>query len=452
MTLVSRWLLDESSGTKATDSVGENHGTYEGAPLLGENSIIPAYPLSHSVALREAGHYIEIPDSPSLRFTSAFTLALWYEWDGSDNGFLLDKGSEDYALFLNADGSLTALLRYEASKWRELSTAAGAVPKDEPARLHVLYDKAHLRILVDGIEVASEAFTDTVLTSTNGLAIGRQQSAETAFLHGRYQKVEVSNAAITVEEAKAEFDAENFKEPAPWEDFNGDYETGDFSQYLETQAPPGRARIVSSPVGEGNFAACFEFQEGDPIVAGGHRSEAIPDREFRSGDAYYFRDLIFLDLVDWNHWTIPLQFHDTSKGSPPLCGLLRLVEDEKRLLICKGDQSEVYFDLPVPVEKDFFEVVVLVNFGELGSIELWIDGEFVGEVIEVDTIGIEPTNFKEGLYRASDSEGTTRIYHDGLRITKDFFSDPPAPRRGGIKAVTVSIGGVPMLCPIREGM
>ena len=185
------------------------------------------------------------------------------------------------------------------------------------------------------------------------------------------------------------------------EPFNGDFETGDFSQYFETQALEGRASVVKSPVAQGKFAGLFEVLEGDPEVVGpgGHRSEVIPDREFFEGDEAYVRDLINLQEVDWDHWAIPFQFHDASKGSPPLCGLLIRVEGEKRLRICSGDQKVIYFDLLVP-EGRYFEIVLHVVFGVKGSVEVWLNGVSQGKVSEANTIGRWPTNWTAGVYRS----------------------------------------------------
>lgn len=244
-------------------------------------------------------------------------------------------------------------------------------------------------------------------------------------------------------------DDANFDLPV-LEDFNGDFEPGDFSQYLETQAPEGRAAVVKSPVGEGEFAALFEVLDGDPEVAGGHRSEAIPDREFFDGDEAHVRDLINLQEVDWDHWSIPFQFHDTSEGSPPLCGLLRRVDGEKRLRICSGDQKAIFLDLDVP-EGRYFEIVLHVVFGAKGSVEVWINGVSQGKATEANTIGNEPTNLKVGVYRSQESVGRTAILHDGLLITSEFFSEPPAPELG-VKALKVDVGGDLKLCPVRGGM
>ena len=217
-------------------------------------------------------------------------------------------------------------------------------------------------------------------------------------------------------------------EPPPFEDFNGDFETGDTSQYLEVQAPEGRVTVVESPVGEGSYAGRFEYQEGDPKAAGGHRAEVIPDREFGTGETLFFRHLLYLPYasIDFNHYLILCQWHDTSEGSPPLTLQTFEEEGKKRLFIGSGDSKSVYYEFDIPGDSEWFELVYRIDFAkEGGSMEVWLNGESLGEVTGINTLGTEPTNWKLGIYRSSSAEGTTVVLHDGVAITDEFFSEPP---------------------------
>jgi Polysaccharide lyase len=214
---------------------------------------------------------------------------------------------------------------------------------------------------------------------------------------------------------------------ASWEDFNGDFETGDFSQYLEVQALPDRATIVEGPVGEGPYAARFERRAGDEPVAGSSRSEVVPGREFHTGETLYFRHLLYLPFgsIDWSHFLILCQWHDSSAGSPPLSLLAVEEGGVKMLRIATGDQHSTYYQFPIPGDSEWFELVYRVSFGISGSIEVWLDGESLGEVSEIDTLGTEPTNWKLGAYRSAEAVGATVVYQDGVKITDSFFSHPP---------------------------
>ncbi len=214
---------------------------------------------------------------------------------------------------------------------------------------------------------------------------------------------------------------------AAWEDFIGNFETGDFSQYLEVQAAAGRATIVKSPVGEGVYAARFERREGDELIAGSNRSEAVPDHEFHAGETRYFRHLLYLpfESIDWNHFLILCQWHDSSPGAPPLSLQTFEKDGAKKLLIGSGTQKSIYYEFDIPGNAQWFELVYRITFGIKGSMEVWLNGQSLGEVTEIDTLGVEPTNWKLGNYRSSEAEGTTVIFQDGVTIAKDFLSDPP---------------------------
>jgi Polysaccharide lyase len=214
---------------------------------------------------------------------------------------------------------------------------------------------------------------------------------------------------------------------AAWEDFNGDFETGDFSQYLEVQTAPGRATIVKSPVAEGTYAARFERQVGDPPAAGSSRTEAVPDPFFHAGETLYFRHLLYLpfESIDWKHFLILCQWHDASGDPPPLSLQTFAKEGVKKLLIGSGTQESIYYDFGIPGSSEWFELVYRITFDVKGSIEVWLNGKSLGEVREIDTLGTEPTNWKLGNYRSSEAEGTTVIFQDGVMITKNFFSNPP---------------------------
>ncbi len=215
--------------------------------------------------------------------------------------------------------------------------------------------------------------------------------------------------------------------PTPWNDFDGGFETGDFSQYLEVQAAPGRATLVTSPAAEGTYAARFERQVGDELVAGSSRSEAVPNREFHAGETLYFRHLLYLpyESIDWKHFLILCQWHDSSGNPPPLTLQAVEIDGVKKLIIGSGSQKQLYYEFPIPGSSQWFELVYRITFGVKGSIEVWLNGQSLGEVEGVDTLGTEPTNWKVGAYRDKEAEGTMVAYQDGVMITKRFFSNPP---------------------------
>lgn len=451
MTLVSRWLLDEVSGTKAADSISENHGTYTAAEL-GKPSIIPSLPLAHAPYLGE-GAYIRVPDDASLHFKGGLSIKLWYERSG-DMGILFARES-NYELDLEAGGKLRFAFRDPAGEWHEVESGEEALPPGKH-RIDVTYDLTHLRILVDGIEVASAEFSQELRGSAGDIWIGVQPGGEFQFCHGFYQRIELRSGARGTAAILAEYEEEAIE---VWADFNGDFETGNKLQYVEEQAPPERLTVVKAPkapVAQGRYALRVELQPADPLVAAGHRSELRSGKTFVEGDKRYFRELFYIPHAswDWTHWGIIWQGHDESTGSPPVCWMLGEDKGTKYLRLQSGDSKVVFCTIENPPDSEWFELVWWIEFGPEGAAKVWFNGE--AQTMEkgegIDTLGVELVYDKEGVYRSSEAEGTVVYYFDGYRIGEAFFSKPPALHRPGVKAITVNVGGVPKLCSIERRM
>jgi hypothetical protein len=107
--------------------------------------------------------------------------------------------------------------------------------------------------------------------------------------------------------------------------FNGDFETGDRSQWTGYQHKTGgdaadQFEIVHDPVRQGAFAAKFTVRPGDVFMSGGERSEVYWKSHDKEGDDYWY---------SWSTlfppgWTAPsyfgifLQWHSDFPYSPPI--------------------------------------------------------------------------------------------------------------------------------------
>lgn len=90
--IVSMWLLDENSGTTATDVVGSNDGTYQGSPSLGGTGILS----TDTPALDGTDDYVDVPDANSLDLSGAYSVAFWVNFDQTNTA---------EAMFTKADGN-----------------------------------------------------------------------------------------------------------------------------------------------------------------------------------------------------------------------------------------------------------------------------------------------------------------------------------------------------------
>jgi hypothetical protein len=216
------------------------------------------------------------------------------------------------------------------------------------------------------------------------------------------------------------------------ERFNGDFETGDLSQWSHVQAPSDRVEVVEDPVAQGEFAGRFEVDEGDEDPdTGSPRSEVRSGLEYRGGEVRYFRILSRVESWDFDEWGLIWQIHDDTDETPPLTLQLEDEGSGPELWLGPGSGDETYWEAPFPGFDTWFEVVVRVEFGAAGSVEVWLDGEQQtlenGETIweDTDTLAVAPSYDKLGTYRSPEADETAVVYHDGYRVSDEFFSDPP---------------------------
>jgi hypothetical protein len=214
--------------------------------------------------------------------------------------------------------------------------------------------------------------------------------------------------------------------------FTGDFETADLSEWDHVQALPGRTGVVTSPVSQGDYAGRFEVEAGDEEPhTGSQRAEVLSGEEFKASDVRYFRVLARVESWDFDHWGIVWQIHDDSLESPPLSLQLEEGGDAPMLWLGHGNGSPTYWQAPLPGMDTWFEVVIGVEFGAEGSLQVWLDGKrqmlTSGKTTYdgVDTLGIAPGYDKLGIYRSPEATETAVVYHDDYRVNEEFFSDPP---------------------------
>ena len=230
--------------------------------------------------------------------------------------------------------------------------------------------------------------------------------------------------------------------------FNGDYSTGDFSQWpnVQTRNYNGdganyvqtySASVISDPVK--GLVGRFEVRSGDvPPFGGGERAEDASTAALTGGlegqTRWYRFSTKFDPTFSQNHatggWAITNQFHpDTLTGSPPLAWDAGVRNGYWTLTANRQSAPQVYlglvtiFQTPLNVG-NWFDVKMQIHWSTsdtTGWVRVWIND--VPQILSngaytyyVRTLipGTNTTYYKEGMYRSATSL-TDIVYHAGFR-------------------------------------
>jgi hypothetical protein len=206
--------------------------------------------------------------------------------------------------------------------------------------------------------------------------------------------------------------------PAP---FRGDFESGDLAGWTPELPAAEAARVVTSPVRAGRYAARIAWDRDQPIVNNGLRSEITRQgagsvRE--DPDRWFAFSLLF--PADWEvdrmSQDVVVQWHqspDRELGeawrSPPLalCVLgdrmhLEARWDARAVTPAEGPQGKAVVGLGPLVRGRWVDWVVHVrwSFGPDGLVEVWRDG--VSMASRRGPVGYDDrrqTYFKTGIYK-----------------------------------------------------
>jgi len=211
-----------------------------------------------------------------------------------------------------------------------------------------------------------------------------------------------------------------------------DYESGNFGQWTQVQAVSGGARVVTSPVRQGRYAARFVVRPGDDPVVGGERAEVMALTGESEGKeswwawSTYFPTGFHPNPGAWNVFTqwhhtghscqSPVDFAVNTYLSPPR---LRLYLNTGKLNLSTCRASFIrQWNFAVLRRNRWYNFVFHVKWSSnasIGFVQLWVNGRLAIPKTHVPTLlqgmGVY---VKQGFYRGR-SNLTTTIFHDGLR-------------------------------------
>jgi hypothetical protein len=148
---------------------------------------------------------VTIPDSPLLRLTTGMTLEAWVNPVTVDRNWrdVVYKGNDNY--YLEAMSARNPAAPVGGGTFGE-TWGTAALAANTWAHIAATYDKAMLRLYVNGVQVGSRARTGNIATSANPLQIGGDTFFGQYF-RGTIDEVRVYNAALTAAQVQAEMNA-----------------------------------------------------------------------------------------------------------------------------------------------------------------------------------------------------------------------------------------------------
>ena len=199
--LVGHWSFDETTGTEAGDSTGNNPGTLVNAVT---NPVRRAGPVGGALNFDGNNDRVEVNDSASLDITETLTLATWVRadafesWDG-----LITKGQSNvaYGLSFTSDGRLAFQANYGSLTGGNGSSfhySNASINTSQWHHVAVTYDGNNVQFYIDG-QLDSTRQADIAFgTNNEALILGADLTG--SHLDGELDDARVYDRALSAEE------------------------------------------------------------------------------------------------------------------------------------------------------------------------------------------------------------------------------------------------------------
>jgi hypothetical protein len=202
---VAAWAFNETSGVAVSDASGNsNTGT------LGSGVTRTAQGRFGGALAFNGSGMVTVPHSASLHLTSGMTLEAWVlptstptQW----STVIMKEGSGTFAYTLYAGSPSNRPNGYfntSTSQSTEHGVAGpSALPLNTWSHLATTYDGSALRLYVNGVQVASAAFTGSIVTTTGAFRFGGNMIWG-EFFQGFIDEVRIYNRALAPAEIQAD--------------------------------------------------------------------------------------------------------------------------------------------------------------------------------------------------------------------------------------------------------
>jgi beta-glucanase (GH16 family) len=175
---VSYWRLGESAGTTAADSVGGHGGTYRNGVTLGAPSLVATDASNTAASFNGVNNYVTVPSSAALSPTGAVTVEAWLNPSAkpaAGSFASVVTKAESYSIQFN--GPQLEFTTIRGTTRRRVQAPASAVVPGQTYHVVGTYDGTTQRLYVNGVLVASGAFSGAINANTHPVTLGSWDGA-----------------------------------------------------------------------------------------------------------------------------------------------------------------------------------------------------------------------------------------------------------------------------------
>src|SRR6266853_679638 len=198
--LVAAYAFSEGSGTTVADMSGNNNnGTISGATWT------TAGRFGNALVFNGTSARVTVPDAASLQLTTGMTLEAWVFPTATPTNWraIVDKNVDGYYLMASTDKGDGPSAGGTWVGGNQNTYGPSVVEVNTWTHLAATFDGETVRLFVNGAEVASQAQTTPLATTTGTLQIGGD-SYPNEFFAGRIDEVRIYNRALTEAEIQAD--------------------------------------------------------------------------------------------------------------------------------------------------------------------------------------------------------------------------------------------------------
>src|SRR5882672_9206645 len=208
--LVAAYAFNEGSGTTVADISGNNNnGTITAATWT------TAGKFGNALAFNGTSARVTVPNAASLQLTTGMTLEAWVFPTAALTGWqaIVDKTVDGYYLMASTDQNRPAA----GGTWvggNQNTYGPSVLAVNAWTHLAATFDGATVRLFVNGVQVASQAQTTALASTTGTLQIGGD-SYPNEFFAGRIDEVRIYNRALSAAEIQTDMNTAVGGTPPP---------------------------------------------------------------------------------------------------------------------------------------------------------------------------------------------------------------------------------------------